>query len=108
MLLTWSCQYKNLSIFRPRYFIEFVGQNLFPLSLIFISSKSTFLGDLKSNSSVFYLLGEILFGLNQLFKFFISHWLAYLDFLHTYLYEKDLYHQQSEALCSIELPCGNH
>ena len=29
---------------------------------------------------------------------------AYLDFLLPYVYEKDLYHQQSDALYSIELP----
>ena len=35
-------------------------------------------------------------------------WLACLDFLLTYLYEKALHHQQSDAPCSIELPYEDH
>ena len=70
MLFTWSCQCKNLSIFIPRYFTEFDGYNPFPLRLIFISSRSTFLGDLNITSSDFSTLGEILFALNQLFQVF--------------------------------------
>ena len=62
---------------------EFDGYKLFPLSLIFVSSRSTFLGDLKITSSVFSTLREILFALNQLFKCFISWLTSYLDFLHT-------------------------
>ena len=98
MLFTWSCQCKNLSIFIPSYFTEFDGYNLFPL--IFISSRSTFVGDLKIASSVNLCstnYSSVSYG-----------WFAYLDFLQTYLYEKDLYHQQSDALCRIELPCGDH
>ena len=72
MLFTWSCQCKNLSILTQRYFTEFDGYSLFPVSLILISSDSTFLGDLKITSLVFSTLSEILFGLNQLFICFIS------------------------------------
>ena len=49
----------------------------FPVSLILISSDSTFLGDLKITSLVFLTLSEILFALNQLFNCFIS-WLTSL------------------------------
>ena len=45
----------------PRYFTKFDEYNFFPQSLIFISSRSTFLGDLKFTSSVFPTLIEILF-----------------------------------------------
>ena len=85
----------------PRYFTKFDEYNFFPQSLIFISSRSTFLGDLKFTSSVFPTLIEILF---------VSYhgWLAYLVFLQTYLYERDLYHKQSDALCSNELPYRDH
>ena len=107
MLFTWSCQCKNLSIYIPRYFTEFDGYNLFLLSLIFISFRSTFLGDLKITSSVFSTLREILFALKQLFKCFIS-WLICLFRFFTDLYEKDFYHQQSDLLCSIELSYGDH
>ena len=41
-----------------KLFIEFDGCKLFPLSSIFISSGSTFLGDLKITSLVFYILRE--------------------------------------------------
>ena len=92
MLFTWSCQCKNLSILTPRYFPEFDGYSLFPVSLILISSDSTFLGDLKITSSVLSALSE----------------LAYLDFSLTYLYERDQYHQQSDVLCSIELLYEDH
>ena len=48
---------KNLSILTPRYFTEFDGYNIFPLSLIFISSGSTtFLGDLIITSLSFSTL----------------------------------------------------
>ena len=72
MLFTWSCHCKNLSVFIPRYFTEIDGYNLFPLRLIFISSRSIFLGDFKITCSVFSTLRGILFALNQLFKCFIS------------------------------------
>ena len=35
-------------------------------------------------------------------------WLAYLNYIWTSWYEKDLYHQQSDALSSIELLYANH
>ena len=35
-------------------------------------------------------------------------WLAYLDFSLTNLYERDLYHQQSDVLFSIELLYEDH
>ena len=63
-----------------------------PVSLILISSDSTFLGDLKITSSILSALSE----------------LAYLDFSLTYLYERDQYHQQSDVLCSIELLYEDH
>ena len=54
-----------INAINARYFIEFDGYNLFPLSSIFISSRSTFLGDLKITSSVFSTSREILFALSQ-------------------------------------------
>ena len=56
-------------------FIDFDGYKLFPLRLIFSSSGSTFLGDLKIASSVFSAIRVTLFALNQsrltsLFRFF--------------------------------------
>ena len=74
MLFTRPCQYKNLSILTSRYFIEFDGYNLSPLSLILHSSGSTFLGDLKFTNLVFSTLTEVLFALDQLFKYFVSRW----------------------------------
>ena len=53
MLFFWSCPFKNISIPTPRYFIEFDGYNLFPVSLIFISSGITLLGDINITSLVF-------------------------------------------------------
>ena len=61
-------------------FTEFGGYNLFPLILIFISSGSNFLGDLKITSSVFSTLTEILFALNQLSKCFLSQLTSLLRF----------------------------
>ena len=56
MLFILSCQCKTLSIFTPRYFIKIDGYNLFTRSLIFISSRSTFLEDLKITwFSFFYI-----------------------------------------------------
>ena len=65
-------------------------------------------GDLKITSSVFLILREILFALNQLFKCFISRLTRLFIFLQTYLYKKDLYYHQSNVLCSIELSYGDH
>ena len=103
-----SCRCKNLSIFTGRCFTEFDGYNHFPLSLIFISCRSNFFGDLKITSSVFLILREILFALNQLFKCFTSRLTRLFIFLQTYLYKKDLYYHQSDVLCSIELSYGDH
>ena len=69
-----------------KLFIEFDGCKLFPLSSIFISSGSTFLGDLKITSLVFYILREFLFALNQLLRCFISRLTSLFGL--TYLYEK--------------------
>ena len=65
--------YASVRIYKstPQYFTVLHGYNLFPTSLIFIASQSTFLGDLKITSSVFSTLQEILFALNQLLKRFI-------------------------------------
>ena len=62
----------HASVLTPRYFTEFDGYNLFPVSLIWISSENTFPGDLEITSSVFSALSEILFALNQSFNFFTS------------------------------------
>ena len=80
----------------------------FLLNLIFILSRSTFIGDLKFISSGFSMLREILFVLKQLFKCFISWLTSLCKFLQIYLYSKDLHHQESDAFCSIELPYGYH
>ena len=63
---------------------------------------------MKITSSVFSTLRENLFALNQLFKCSYHGWFAYLDFLQTYLHEKDLYHKQNNTFCSIKLPYGDH
>ena len=103
MLFTWSCQCKNLLILIPRYYTEFDGHSLFPVSLILILSDSTFLRDLKITNWVFSILSEI-FLLSTNYSTVLYHgWLAYLEFSLTYLYERDLYHQQSDVFCSIEL-----
>ena len=85
-----------------------MNATFFLLSLIFILSRSTFIGDLKFTSSAFSMLREILFVLKQLFKCFISRLTSLCKFLQIYLYNKDLYHQESDAFCSIELPYGDH
>ena len=64
MLFTWSCKCKNLSRLTRSYFTKFDGYDLFPVSLILISSESIFLGDLKITSSNFSTLSEISFALN--------------------------------------------
>ena len=76
----------------------------FPVSLILISSESTFLGDLKVTSLVFSILSETLFALNQIFKCFISWMTSLFRFCTDLLYEINLYHKQRDALYSIELP----
>ena len=74
-----------------------------------VSFESAFLGDLKITSSVFSTSSQILFTLNLLFNCLSYHgWLAYLDFSLTYLYEKDLYHQENDTLYSGELPYEYH
>ena len=73
-----------------------------------ISSESTFLGELKITSSVLSTLSEILFGLNYYSTVSYHGWLAYLDFSLTNLYERGLYHQQSDALYIGELPYEDH
>ena len=37
-----------------------------------------------------------------------NSWLAYLDFSLTNLYERDLYHQQSDVLYSVEMCYEDH
>ena len=108
MLFTWSWKCKNLSIFTRRLFTEFDGYSLFLLSLFFCSSGKASLEDLKLTSSVFSKLREISFALNQCFNVSCHGSLAYLGFSQTFLYGKYLYHQESDALNSIELPYRDH
>ena len=67
VLFTGSCECKDLSILTPRYFIEFDGWYLFPLSSILILPESNFLGDLNIASLVFSTLSEF-------FLDWTSHW----------------------------------
>ena len=92
----------------PRYCTEFDGYSLFPVRLTLISSESTFLGELKIVSSAFSALSETLLALNQLFNCFISWLTSLFRFSLAYLYERDLYHQQSDVLCSIEMLYEDH
>ena len=82
--------------------LSFMDINLFPLGLIFISSGKTFFGNLIINSYVISTLSKISFPLNQLFRCLLLR-LTGLDFLLTYLSENDLYHQQCDALFSLQL-----
>ena len=94
----------NTDTFHAMNFTEFGGYNLFPLILIFISSGSNFLGDLKITSSVFSTLTEILFALNQLSKCFLSRLTSLLRFFTHLLVLKRCI--SSAKWCT--LPYGDH
>ena len=69
-------------------FTELDECSFFPLRLILISSKSILFKDFDISNSFFWPLWN-----------FIG-----TTFLLTYSFEKDLYHQQNDALYSVELP----
>ena len=75
--------------------------------MIFISSGRTLLGDLKVTSSVFFYIKKFYLHSTDYSNVSYHSWLAYFDFL-AKLYEKDLYHQQSDPFCSVELSYGDH
>ena len=61
-----------LIYFYSKYFPEFVGYDLFPLSLSFKPKSSCFFADLNNATSVLLTLKHILFALSQLLKVFKS------------------------------------
>ena len=77
------------------------------LAHFFLYKSKSYLYRFKITSSFLSTLIKILFALKKLLKCFISP-LGRLDFLLTYLHEKDLYLQESDTLCSNELPYGDH
>ena len=117
MSFTWVCQCKNVSVFTPRYFIEF-DENLNkivnrdmkqPLSgkFNFGFIRKYFFGSLKITSSVFSTWSQILLSLNQLFNCLISCFSFYLDFS-SLIFMKEMHGQQSNALYSVKLPYEDH
>ena len=107
MSFSLSCQCQNLSVLTPRYFIEFGGYSFFAVSLILISSESTFHKHFKITSSVFSILSEILYTLNQLFNCFITQMTCLFRFFAQLFFSKEIYHQ-SNALYSAELLYEDH
>ena len=100
MLFTWSCQFKNLYQYLHKDILpSLMDLTFFLLSLIFISSGSAVIGDLKITSSWFSRLSEILFELSLLFKCFTS--MNSLIRFFPGLYEKCFYRQQSHAFIDI-------
>ena len=63
--LTWRVQFNLISFLTPRYFTESVGYNLFPCNFIFMLKSRGFLLGLKTISSAFEAINEILITLNQ-------------------------------------------
>ena len=61
-------QLRFSSIFIPRYFTEFVGQNRFPLSFSFNGTSVSFFDDLNKTTSVLLTFRKILFAFSQLVR----------------------------------------
>ena len=95
VLFTWSCQCKHFTILTPRYLTEFDGYSFFQLNLILITSESTSLGDIEITNLVFSTLSEILLHSTNYSTVSYHSWPTYVDFSLTYLYERDLRHQQN-------------
>ena len=79
--LTWYCQLRVLSIFKPRYLTLSVGYSLLPHTFISKSHSNFFYLDLKITISVFFTLSEILFAFNQLTRCFKSALTSLFSFL---------------------------